>query len=313
MVSVSVPGKVILMGEHAVVYGKPALVTAINRRMTISIEGRSHDDAPPKTHEHSSYINHILRICEQACHIDLIDTVKLHISSSIPSGYHLGSSGSLAAGIVGAVFLHAGIPFDEERMIDIAQLAENFIHTTSSGVDPAIAFTGGLLFYQKKSDGTRILRRLSSDHLSVMNHFFLLDTGKPKESTGTMVSHVALMAKEKNALVKAYMDENEKQTMRLVHAIEQTDERELISAMIRGEETLEGMGVVSPKVISCIREIEKAGGSAKITGGGGKSGGVGFMVCYHTDRTVIETIAEGFKFSVSSVVIGDEGLRIEKK
>ena len=38
MITVSVPGKIHLMGEHAVVYGKPALLSAINLRLSVTIE-----------------------------------------------------------------------------------------------------------------------------------------------------------------------------------------------------------------------------------------------------------------------------------
>ncbi|MCX6791749.1 MAG: mevalonate kinase, partial [Candidatus Gottesmanbacteria bacterium] len=37
-ISVSVPGKIYLMGEHAVVYGKPAVLAAINRRLTVTVK-----------------------------------------------------------------------------------------------------------------------------------------------------------------------------------------------------------------------------------------------------------------------------------
>ncbi|HLD03900.1 MAG TPA: galactokinase family protein, partial [Candidatus Dojkabacteria bacterium] len=37
IVTVSAPGKIFLMGEHAVVYGKPALLSCINKRVTVSV------------------------------------------------------------------------------------------------------------------------------------------------------------------------------------------------------------------------------------------------------------------------------------
>ena len=35
---VSAPGKLMLLGEHAVVYGRPCIVTAVNQRMNATVE-----------------------------------------------------------------------------------------------------------------------------------------------------------------------------------------------------------------------------------------------------------------------------------
>ena len=59
MVKVSVPGKVHLMGEHAVVYGKPALLAAIDKRLTVTIE--KHDTLQ----KYPEYIDHILSLVQK--------------------------------------------------------------------------------------------------------------------------------------------------------------------------------------------------------------------------------------------------------
>ncbi len=50
-ISVSVPGKIILMGDHAVVHGKPGLIAAVNRRLTVQVSCR-------KRHTQGIYLTH---------------------------------------------------------------------------------------------------------------------------------------------------------------------------------------------------------------------------------------------------------------
>ena len=42
LVTVSTPGKIYLSGEHVVVYGKPALLSCINKRVFVTVEGIVH-------------------------------------------------------------------------------------------------------------------------------------------------------------------------------------------------------------------------------------------------------------------------------
>ena len=77
-----------------------------------------------------------------------------------------------------------------------------------------------------------------------------------------------------------FLEANEVQTKRIAVAIKEGDEQTLIDAMQLGEKTLEEIGVVSEKAKEIIKKIEHAGGVAKILGGGGKTGGVGYLLCY---------------------------------
>ena len=63
------------------------------------------------------------------------------------------------------------------------------------------------------------------------------------------------------------------------------------------------MGVVSKKVIPLIRNIEQSGGAAKILGGGGRTDGVGYLLCYsrHPHKGSIP------------ITLGEEGVRLENK
>ena len=109
------------------------------------------------------------------------------------------------------------------------------------------------------------------------------------------------------------LDLNEIQVKRVTTALKEGNETELLDAMKVGERTLEGMGVVSKKVIPIIRNIENAGGAAKILGGGGKEEGVGFLLCYHNELSRVKAMCKTFDFSIQEIVLGEEGVRLEKK
>ncbi len=98
------------------------------------------------------------------------------------------------------------------------------------------------------------------------------------------------------------MNRNEEQVKKITVALKEGNEKELIGAIRDGERTLEGMGVVSRKIIPLIRAIEHAGGAAKILGGGGRAAGVGYLLCYHHDPK---------QWKGSPIQLGGEGIRLE--
>ena len=286
MITVSVPGKVHLMGEHAVVYGKPALLAAINRRLMVTVrEGKNNA---------GGFVADIIHIVQT--HFQTHKQCHITIDSDIPEGYHLGSSAAVAVGVVSAVSYFLKKVWNPALFNQLAYEAEKLKHGNPSGGDNTIVTMGGFIWYRKELEFLKSIWQLPVK--TNLTHFFLIDTGKPKETTKEMVSYVA---SQKNP--EKYFHENEKQTKRIAVALKDHDEQTLMDAMQKGERTLEAIGVVSKKVIPIIRGIEKTGGAAKILGGGGRADGVGYLLCYtHTPP-----------HGAIPITLGEEGIRLESK
>jgi len=310
-VTVSAPGKVILLGEHAVVYGKPAIISAINMRLTVTVS----DSKEPEiiAEEGKEYIHHILTSVGKHLKIDSIPPLRLEISSDIPIGYHLGSSAALGAAIVGALVYHWKKIWNPMLINQLAYESEKFIHVNSSGVDPAAVVSGGLIWYRKELDFLRSIWQLPFKPTRNMNHFFLINTGRPKETTGEMVGLVKEKMQKEPEAMNDLLNRNELQVKRVTVALKEGNEPEFLDAIKMGERTLEGMGVVSDKVIPLIREIEIMGGAAKILGGGGRADGVGYLFCYHHEPKKIALSCKKYSYSIQEIRLGEEGVRLENK
>ncbi|MBI4062634.1 hypothetical protein HY410_01815 [Candidatus Gottesmanbacteria bacterium] len=294
-VTVSVPGKVHLMGEHAVVYGKPALLCAVNKRMYITVT-----DAM-ETRERDTYIHFILGLLEKELK-QRLPPLLVSVSSDVPPGYHLGTSAMVAVGIIAAVLYAVKKVWNPERVNMLAYEAEKKQHGNPSGGDNTCVTFGGLLWYRKEFELLKSMWQLPFKPATKFRHFYLIKTTRPKETTGEMVARVAQKVKKENDHMELIFAQNERQTRRLAIALKVGDEKTLISAMRDGEATLEEMGVVSEKVKPLIRKLEKSGGAAKILGGGGITDGVGYLLCYHHHPPA----------SAEPIVLGEEGLRLEK-
>lgn len=305
-VTVSVPGKVHLMGEHAVVYGKPALLAAVNKRMYITVTDSV------ETRESDAYVHFIIGLLEKELK-QRFPPLGISISSDVPPGYHLGTSAMVAVGTIAAVLYAVKKVWNPERVNMLAYEAEKKQHGNPSGGDNTCVTFGGLLWYRKEFEFLKSMWHLPFKPAKKFHNFSLIKTTKPKESTGEMVALVAAMVKRHAARMENIFSENERQTKRVAVALKEGDESTLIDAMHIGERTLEEMGVVSEKVKPLIRALEKSGGAAKILGGGGVEGGVGYLLCYHPDVAKVQKSCAPYGFSFESITLGEEGLRLEKR
>lgn len=309
-VTVSVPGKVHLMGEHAVVYGKPALLAAINLRLSVSIEPA--EALKIISTEPTDYVRYAVEFLAKEYKLPQLPKVKIMIDSKIPAGYHLGSSAAVAVGVVGALTYYLKRIWNPMKINELAYEIEKKQHGNPSGGDNTTVTVGGFVWFRKELEFLKSIWQLPFKPHASLNHFFLINTGRPKETTGEMVAFVKEKMQKEPSEMENLLNENEKQVKRVAVALKEGNGGELIDAIRVGEKTLEGMGVVSKKVNPFRREIEKAGGAAKILGGGGRKEGVGFLLCYHHEPQKIASFSKAYNYSLQTIHLGEEGVRLEK-
>lgn len=296
------------MGEHAVVYGRPALLVAINRRLCVTVEKTTTSGKEP----YAPYIQQICSVIED--HIGArLPKMNISISSAIEPGYHLGSSAALAVATIGAVLYEMKKQWNPTLINKLAFEAEKFMHGNPSGGDNTIATFGGMIWFRKELPFLTSIWQLPYRIPKTLSHFYLINTGKPHETTKDMVALVASKMNDQRSNIETFCNENERQTKQIAIAVKTGNERELINAMQKGQKTLMGMGVVSKTSGSLIRAIEQSGGGAKILGGGGKTDGVGYVLAYYTDKKKLAAIASTHGYTIEDIVLGEEGVRIEKK
>lgn len=292
MIKVSAPGKIHLLGEHAVVYGKPALLATIDLRVTVSI-------SPAKKFSGGSEFKRIIEpIIKKKFNLQKIPSYKLEVNSQIPLGCGLGSSAAISAAYIGALLSFLKIKWDKTLINKLTFEAEKVFHGNPSGGDNSTVVYGGLIWFPIKKLDFTIPGKLEKN-------FVLINTGKPKESTREMVT---IVSKQSSKFGKIF-DDQERLVRELLSTLKDSNEKELIRIIREGEKNLESIGVVSIFAKSIIRQIEKAGGAAKICGAGGKIRATGVLLAYHPHKTIIEKIAGSLNLPFFNVALGVEGLR----
>lgn len=308
MIKVSAPGKVHLLGEHSVVYGKPALISAIDLRVTVSISPIDHPD------DSNDNLKKIIEpIVKNKLSLKKIPPYKLEISSQIPIGSGLGSSAAVSAAYITALLSFLKVKWDLNLINTLAYEAEKVFHGNPSGGDNSTVVHGGLLWFRKETPDLKIIQPLDfTIPKKLSKNFCLINTGKPEETTKQMVEMVRVKREAERGKFQKIFDHQEQLVKELLLAIQTGNEDQLVSIIRAGEKNLETIGVVSPSVKAIIRKIEANGGAAKICGAGGKTKATGILLCYHPNRSVIQKIAKEENLPYFSTTLGTEGVKIEK-
>ena len=142
-------GKVILLGEHAVVYGKPAIAVPIKNAVVAEVSDTDHSpeikvpawDIDDKLEDSNSiWWDAIQGVFEQLGIAN--QKFAVHIKPNIPAAMGLGGSAATAVAIVRSVSKHFNLQLNDEEVNHYAFLCEKAAHGTPSGIDNTIATYG---------------------------------------------------------------------------------------------------------------------------------------------------------------------------
>ncbi len=144
------PGKIILLGEHGVVYGHPALAAPLSKGVRAWGEPAETTELELPAAMAPAHRDALERAFARAARKAGHPRVSVHLESELPLSMGLGSSGALAVA-VSRVLLEAkqARPADGRRVEALALEMEKEFHGTPSGVDHTTSARGELLVFRK--------------------------------------------------------------------------------------------------------------------------------------------------------------------
>jgi mevalonate kinase len=297
----SAPAKIILFGEHFVVYNKPAILASVTKRIkvgahlnnskTINIKSDLGIEASYKESDFNiikgandsqtilyplyESARSVLSERHQILGLDIL------VNSEFPYGLGLGSSAASCVATVAAVDSLFHKP-DKQYVCDKAIKSERLIHNNSSGADCYISTFGGLMYYIKNTGFNKIYCRKD---LSLI----IGNTGI-RHSTGALVSSVKKFKDENSSLFNNLSRRAENICQDAFTAITKGDQRKLGKLMRENHALLQQIGVSNDKIDDLVNAcVENGALGAKLTGAGG--GGIMIALVPQEQRLkIISTI-----------------------
>lgn len=260
-------GKVILLGEHSVVHGRPCLAAAI--APGVDAVARASTDAELTLHVSpwdclftagdGSDLGRALSVLGEA-----LDAHSLRVDAvmHLPGRGGLGSSAALGVACARAVAEAQGRNLGDAALLDAALRWEKVFHGNPSGVDHTLAALGGVGVYTK-SEGLRRMKLRAPLRLCVG------DTGE-RGSTKEMVSLVAAALARRPEATEKTFDAIAALVRNASLALESGDRRALGDLMNLNQLLLASLMVSTERIESLCRAARDAGAlGAKLTGAGG--------------------------------------------
>jgi len=276
----SAPAKVILFGEHFVVYDKPAILASIDKRIYVDAIARNDDKVTVKSNmgfagafskdalekmkkkKFRSLVQPVLAAANDAMQeFDASIGLDISIRAEFPHAVGLGSSAAISIATIVAVSSLFG-KLSKQKICNMSLDAERIVHNNPSGADSAICTYGGLMLFDRSKGAMPIDSKIDLQ-LVVVNSGI-------KRLTGKLVSSVKQLRESDAELFYDLSNMSGNITAQALKAIRSKDYAELGALMTLNHSLLRRLGV-SRNVLDRLVDIALKNGAlgAKMTGAGG--------------------------------------------
>ena len=294
MTTSSAPGKIILFGEHAVVYGRPALavpVTQVQATATVSENSRGGIwiEAP-----NINLSSELSRLAPDHPLVAVINSVfsalsvahppacTVYLQSTIPIASGLGSGAAVSVAILRALSAFLGQPLSDEQVNGLAFEAEKLYHGTPSGIDNTVVTYAQPVYFVKG-------RPIKTFHVGASFTIVIGDTGlsaPTKESVGALRK---LWEADPSRWEKIF-DQVGEIVWDARQAIECGDTAELGTLMDANHALLQEMTVSSVELDHLTEAARKSGALGAKLSGGGRGGNMIALVHKENAPAVAEAL-----------------------
>ncbi len=341
MTTISAPGKVHLIGEHSVVYGKPAIIAAVGLRCHVDAEKSDNVIIESADFGNAEYgLEEIFEIEKKVADLwkkgnstnnfsalfEYVKTdktmpllisagvalkkagskggIKLKIKSEIPIGSGMGSSSAIAVTISKAAAEIYGREFSKEEINSTAFEIEKINHGNPSGGDNSACCYGGFIWFQKKQP-KNIITPFMANAPEIFDKFLLLNVGRPVKTTGELVQAVRDLPEGFRIPRLLTL---EKLTHEMKEALGKKDTNGVKDAINDAQQMLSELGVSTDKIDKIASDVRNLGGAAKLCG----AGGGGTVLCFHENSEELKKLLKKTGFAYWDAELGAEGVRIER-
>jgi mevalonate kinase len=319
-VTASAPGKTILFGEHAVVYGKPAIAAAVDKRAYVTVSKRedklTHVQAEDlgvsgflnlekgtiKLEKGEDYKKGILEyVLKALIKAGTLDGVEVNIKLDIPIGAGLGSSAAVTVATIKSASIFNQIKFTKDEIANLAHQVELEVQGAASPIDTTLSTHGGLI-YLSRDAGEIITLDINYEIPIVIGY-----TSK-RGNTGKLVELVRIKKESHPEIMIPILNSMEAIANSAKNALLNGNHQLIGDLMNLNHGLLDAIGVNTQELSKMVFKARETGAlGSKLTG----SGGGGSIIAYCPG--IMEEVASNINQFENAfpIKIANEGVRLE--
>ncbi|MFP4609109.1 MAG: mevalonate kinase [Candidatus Natronoplasma sp.] len=268
----STPGKVIIFGEHAVLYGEPAIAVAINRRFHCDITRAEREmstvNGYPLARRYHSYMVECLN------KLEVEDEFEIKTETELPSGTGMGSSAAITVAILGSLRKLLKKEVSEETVAKDAFSVEFDVQGNASPIDTSTSTHGEAIIVSEKKEKNFLWgiekegMRWNIHHRDIPDLTLVIGNTGVHSPTPPLVKKVRKFYERSNFAKEVIRDIGEIVRESSV-LFEENDLEGLGELMDKNHQLLSILGVSHPKLEKLIKGARRYSYGAKLTGAGG--------------------------------------------